>query len=154
MILLVCGTRTLTSKVSAEVLAKSRAAQAATFLVVGDSDGPDTHAKKWAEARGIRGACLVARWEQEGRAAGPNRNTRLVNRTLVEMRLQDLPAACVAIWDADSPGTLDTITKVLAAGIELEPWIVKGGPPRQATPSELANLISRAEAALARRRQK
>lgn len=153
MILLVCGTRTLTRKVSDEVLARSIAAQAATFLVVGDSDGPDTHAKKWAEARSIHGACLVARWGKEGHAAGPNRNTRLVNRTLAEAQIQQQPAACVAIWDADSPGTLDTIKKALAAGIGLEPWIIKGGPPRQATPAELANLISRAEAALARRRR-
>lgn len=152
MILLVTGTRTLTSKVSNEVLARSPSAQTATFLVVGDADGPDAHAKAWAEARGVHGAVLQADWTKHGPPAGPIRNTRLVHRALDEARRRNLHVSCLALWDGNSAGTLDTITKAQAHGIPLEVWVVQGGPPRQATPSELAHLITKAQARRAQRR--
>lgn len=144
MILLVCGTRTLLEVTTLEALHKSPSARAATFLVVGDCKGPDTHARAWAKERGIHGVVLKARWEQEGTAAGPNRNTRLVERTLHERTLQHTPAACLAVWDGQSQGTADTIRKAQAAGLALEVWLVKGEPPRLLRPQELARFLDNA----------
>lgn len=144
MILLVCGTRTLLDVTTLEALHKSPSARAATFLVVGDCKGPDTHASAWAKERGIHGVALKARWGQEGTAAGPNRNTRLVKRTLHERAARQTTAVCFALWDGQSQGTADTIRKAQAAGLPVEVWLVKGEPPRLARPQEVARLLDNA----------
>jgi hypothetical protein len=55
-------------------------------LLVGDAPGADTHARAWAEVRGVPVELFAARWAQmaaEGRprsAAGPERNRAMLDR--------------------------------------------------------------------------
>lgn len=142
MILLACGTRTFLDVTTLEALAKSKGAQAATFLVVGDCRGPDTHIKDWAKGRGVPGVVLQAHWDAEGPSAGPNRNARLVKRTLLERTSRQVPAVCFALWDGQSQGTADTIRKAQGVGLPLEVWLVKGEPPRLARPQEIERLLA------------
>lgn len=143
MIVVVCGTRTLLEVTTLEALHKSPAALTATLAVLGDCKGPDNHAKAWFTARGIKGVVLQARWDQEGKAAGPNRNARLIRRAQAESERRGVPAAVVAVWDGQSTGTADTIQRAQAVGLPLEVWLVKGAPPVLARPSQVAALLDR-----------
>lgn len=143
MIVVFCGTRTLLEVTTLEALHKSPAALTASFGIVGDCKGPDTHARDWLKARGVQGVVLQARWDQEGKAAGPNRNARLISRAQAESERRGIPAAVVAVWDGQSTGTADTIQRAQAAGLPLEVWLVKGAPPILARPSQVAALLDR-----------
>ena len=48
-------------------------------VIHGDAKGADTVAQKWAETRGCPVERYPANWKQEGRKAGPLRNTRMLD---------------------------------------------------------------------------
>ena len=90
-----------------------------SVVVTGGAPGPDTWAAEEIEQRSIEGLSVEvypADWETHGRAAGPVRNTTIVERC----------DRVVAFWDGQSKGTLDTIRKAVRAGKPVE--IV---PPRR-----------------------
>lgn len=95
-----------------------------TIIVSGGAAGVDTWAAKAARKRGLKVVEHRAAWEALGDAAGPIRNTAIV---------EDADEV-VAFWDGVSTGTLDTVRKAHAAGKPcriVEPW---DGPPSGSGP--------------------
>lgn len=78
-----------------------------TIVVSGGAPGVDRAAQEAAEARGLQVLVFRADWDRLGKAAGPARNTQIVE-------------ACdhlVAFMRAGgSPGTADSIAKARAVG--------------------------------------
>jgi hypothetical protein len=68
-------------------------------VVCGMSYGVDAVAKEWAEEHEIPLVPFYARWNTEGRAAGPKRNARMA----------EYADALIAIWDGKSRGTKSMI---------------------------------------------
>jgi len=75
-------------------------------VVTGCARGADACARKAAEELGLDCKTHVADWKGLGRAAGPERNRRIVADA----------DACVAFWDGRSPGTLNCIQQFVCAG--------------------------------------
>ena len=72
--------------------------------------GADYWAKVWAERKDIEVFTIKANWKLHGRAAGPIRNTRLI-----QMGQPDL---CVAFLGG--AGTADMVAKAIAAGVPVK----------------------------------
>lgn len=66
--------------------------------------GADGLGKRWAEWNWWTYKTFWADWDNEGRAAGPIRNTQMAKYTRPD-------GFCVAFWDGKSPGTADMIKK-------------------------------------------
>ena len=49
-----------------------------TLIIHGDATGADTIAAEWAEINNIKTWPFVAEWHKYGNAAGPKRNTRML----------------------------------------------------------------------------
>lgn len=62
------------------VLDKVQAKKPITLFIAGDADGLDFIATAWAYSRKIPVEIHCADWEKHGKAAGPKRNTCMVNR--------------------------------------------------------------------------
>lgn len=75
-------------------------------VVTGDASGADAIAATVAAELALK--CVVHRadWDRLGRAAGPERNARIVADS----------DAVVAFWDGKSRGTLDCISQAVRAG--------------------------------------
>jgi hypothetical protein len=69
--------------------------------------GVDYFAKCWGDARGIPVQTIEADWRKHGKAAGPIRNTKML----------DGPEQLIAIPDAESRGTWDMVRKAEAKGL-------------------------------------
>lgn len=78
-------------------------------LAQGGACGADALAREWAKRRGVTVATYLADWKALGRGAGPHRNQRM----LEEFR----PDLVLAF--AGGRGTLDTVTRARAMGIEV-----------------------------------
>lgn len=83
-------------------------------VVTGDARGADWVAYKQAGTRGLARVRHVAHWDELGKAAGPERNARVV-------------ADCdrlVAFWDGLSRGTKNAIDQARRAGkpVEIRRW--------------------------------
>ena len=78
-----------------------------TGIVSGGATGVDSLAEQYAKKHNLPLTVFKANWSAEGKAAGPNRNTKIVNEC----------TALVAFPDADSVGTYDTIRKAEKKGI-------------------------------------
>lgn len=77
-----------------------------TTVLSGGARGVDMLAVNAAKARGLAVEVIPADWDTLGRAAGPARNTLIVERA----------DYVVAFWDGQSRGTADTIAKAREAG--------------------------------------
>lgn len=80
-------------------------------LVVGDcKTGADLHARQWVvdDKYGLEPEVYFAEWNRFGNAAGPMRNTKMVDSGA---------DTCLAFWDGHSRGTHDCIEKAVRAGI-------------------------------------
>ena len=75
-------------------------------VISGGARGVDTVAVEEARECGLEVEEINAEWDEIGRAAGPLRNTKIVDRADI----------VVAFWDGRSSGTRDTIKKARAAG--------------------------------------
>jgi hypothetical protein len=73
-------------------------------IVSGGADGVDTAAAALADLGDIPLTVLEPDWEAYGKAAGPRRNSRIVERA----------DAVLAFWNGTSPGTRDTLAKARA----------------------------------------
>ena len=80
-----------------------------TEMASGGASGADDYAHQWAIARGIPAQVFRARWKQEGLAAGPIRNARM----LAEFK----PDAVVAF--PGGRGTADMTRKAGEAGVQV-----------------------------------
>jgi hypothetical protein len=75
-------------------------------IVSGGADGADMLAKKFADEHGldyVEFAVSNADWKKYGKAAGPRRNTKVVNKSDI----------VVAFWDGRSRGTKNTIDQTV-----------------------------------------
>lgn len=75
-------------------------------IVQGGARGADYIAKAWAEKHGIPGETFKAEWNKYGRAAGPIRNSAM---------LETRPDLVIAF--PGGRGTSDTVTKAVKLGI-------------------------------------
>jgi hypothetical protein len=83
-----------------------------TGVINGKAKGVDTLASRYALENNIaleEYPVSQEEWNQYGKRAGPMRNTRMLNKSN--------PDAILAIWDGESTGTGDMITKGIKAGI-------------------------------------
>ena len=77
-----------------------------TRIISGGARGPDKAAADAASKHGLDFVVFPADWGNEGKAAGFNRNTKIVEASDI----------IIAFWDLKSSGTKDTINKALKAG--------------------------------------
>lgn len=84
-------------------------------LIHGAARGADTLAAEWAASRGVPVEAYPARWETDGRKAGPLRNQRMLD--------EGKPTACVAF--PGGTGTADMVRRCEAAGVPV--WRVGWG---------------------------
>jgi hypothetical protein len=78
------------------------------FVMQGGADGFDHAAKTWADANGIEQKTFWAEWHKRGRAAGGERNQRMLD--------EGKPTLVLAFPPGVS-GTYDMIERAEAAGI-------------------------------------
>lgn len=72
-----------------------------THIVSGGSYGVDALAEWYATTYNIPYTVIPAEWSEHGKAAGPIRNTKIIESAEL----------VVAFWDMRSPGTKDSINK-------------------------------------------
>lgn len=78
-------------------------------IISGGATGADALGERYAKAEKIPLTVITADWKTYGKAAGPMRNTEIVERA----------ERVIAIWDGKSTGTADTIRKAKAQGKEV-----------------------------------
>ena len=108
-------------------------------LAHGDARGVDTLAKEWAERKGITPTPFPADWDTHGTAAGPIRNSEMVNWAVAQ---RDHQRKVVFIAFPGSKGTADCLRKAKRAGLMIREWRFKNGeaievgtPPRKQEPT-------------------
>ena len=79
-----------------------------TLLVHGGASGADKMAAEWANHRDVNSLEFSADWNGHGRAAGPLRNQRMVDR-----------GADLVVAFPGGRGTADCVRRARAAGIEV-----------------------------------
>jgi hypothetical protein len=109
MRLLVCGCRWLADQelVELEIWDELDGYTGAHTLIQGGSDGADALARNVFVFDTFE--TWRADWQQHGKAAGPIRNQQMID--------EGRPDRVLAFWDGKSRGTLDCITRAVAAGI-------------------------------------
>ncbi len=111
MRILVCGGRGYADQqFVTEVLDAFHAALGITVLIHGAAPGADTLARRWAGWRKVEEMPFPADWAEQGRAAGPIRNSRM----LAEGR----PDLVIAF--PGGTGTADMKRKAAKVGIRVE----------------------------------
>ncbi|HDR9497067.1 TPA: DUF2493 domain-containing protein [Burkholderia cepacia] len=84
MKIIVCGGRDYGQEEREErllfdVLDAQHALRPIELVIQGAARGADTMAKLWAEARSVDCLSVPAKWEKNGRGAGPIRNARMLD---------------------------------------------------------------------------
>lgn len=114
MILLICGTRTFADY---ELLCRKCDALTANYstgtVVSGGARGADLLGEQWGRSRGWAVRQFPARWDTEGKQAGPLRNRRMAAHVVAV----GAPFGVVAFWDGVSRGTKDMIDVATEVGI-------------------------------------
>lgn len=72
-----------------------------TLLISGGAKGADSLGEQYANENNIETLIFKPDWKKHGPAAGPIRNTDIVNNANI----------IVAFWDGESKGTKDSVTK-------------------------------------------
>ncbi len=85
-----------------------------SILIEGGATGADRMARYWAINKGIPVETYGADWERHGKAAGPIRNSRMIDDGLPDLVLAFVEGTNLA----DSRGTADMVGKAERAGIE------------------------------------
>lgn len=86
-------------------------------------DSPDVDAAAWGERMGLVVTPFPANWERYGRAAGKLRNLEMANYAVACRG----PAALLAVWDGESPGTANMIAHAVERGLHVVVKRVKKG---------------------------
>jgi len=79
-----------------------------TVLIHGDASGADRLSGEWAASKGIQVEARPADWKKHGRAAGPIRNSQM---------LDEQPELVIAF--PGGKGTADMVRKAKQAGLEV-----------------------------------
>ena len=79
-----------------------------TVLIHGDASGADRLSGEWAASKGIQVEARPAEWKKHGRAAGPIRNSQM---------LDEKPGLVIAF--PGGKGTADMVKKAKQAGLEV-----------------------------------
>ena len=80
-----------------------------SLLVSGGAKGADSLGERYANENNIETLIFKPDWKKHGPAAGPLRNTDIVNNA----------DTIIAFWDGESRGTKDSITKAEKLGKEV-----------------------------------
>lgn len=91
-----------------------------TEVVSGGARGTDTHGERWAKTFSIPIKRFLPDWDTHGKKAGALRNQQMA----------DYADALVAVWDGQSKGTADMITR--ARRLNLRIWVHRVKTPKQA----------------------
>lgn len=83
-------------------------------IISGHAKGADSLGERYALEKSLKCTIFKAEWSKYGRAAGPIRNSHML-----EYVKQENPIV-VAYWDGKSHGTKDTITKAKKLNITCE----------------------------------
>jgi len=78
-------------------------------LVSGGCSGGDKMVERYAKENNIHITIFKANWKKYGRAAGPIRNTKIIESC----------DCVVALWDGKSKGTGDSINKAKKLNLEI-----------------------------------
>lgn len=111
MKIIISGTRTFNDydtfkKVIRLALIKQNAVKEELEIVTGGCRGVDLLGERWAKENNIPIKRFDAEWKKYGRQAGPIRNRAMA-------KYGDF---LVAVWDGDSPGTLNMILNMKSFG--------------------------------------
>ncbi len=88
-----------------------------TEVVSGGCRGADLFGEEWAQENGIPIKRFPANWEKYGKAAGPIRNSQLVNYVNKEGGL-------ILIWDGKSKGSQDVLDKAIVWKLKIYEYII------------------------------
>jgi hypothetical protein len=109
MKILVCGGRNFDDrKMLHEVLGSMHSAVKVRHVIHGGASGADTLASSWARLNGAMDTSYGANWKLYGNAAGPIRNTKM---------LEDNPDIAYVVAFRGSNGTRNMVKQALAKGI-------------------------------------
>lgn len=115
-VVLVCGGRDFSRRaVVFGALRKMHDEQRIVLIVTGAASGADELAEAWARSSEIDYRGCPARWSQEGRAAGPRRNDRMLGY-LQSVRHGN---AIRVVAFPGGRGTADMVRRAREAGIEV-----------------------------------
>jgi hypothetical protein len=87
-----------------------------TEVVSGQCEGIDRLGEIWATTHDIPCSYFPADWDKHGKAAGPIRNSEMVNYA----------DALIAVWDGRSRGTMDVIKKARTKGLKVAVYSGEG----------------------------
>ena len=90
-------------------------------IVSGHAKGADSLGERYANGHNLKCTIFEANWKQYGRAAGPIRNSQML-----EYAKQENPMV-IAFWNGESHGTKDTINKAKKLNIRCEVIMYKEG---------------------------
>ena len=111
MITIIAGTRTINNYrlLKHEITKAEKDGIEITEVVSGGCMGVDELGEKYARVMEIPLHVFHAEWRTRGKAAGPIRNSQMV----------EFADALIAIWDGKSPGTRNIIKQARAAGLKI-----------------------------------
>ncbi len=84
-----------------------------TCIVQGDATGADRLGKRYADENEIPLLTFAANWDEHGKAAGPIRNSEMIDS------VKDEQAGFILLWDGKSRGSWDCLKKAYAAGLAI-----------------------------------
>lgn len=90
--IIVCGGRDFTDADSVKA-ALDRLLPRLALVITGGARGADSLAAAWADSVGVASIVMPADWANEGRAAGPRRNQRMLDRLLEVQRVGPIALA-------------------------------------------------------------
>ena len=102
---IIAGSRTITHLRWVEMAMVASRFQP-TLIISGTAPGVDRLGEQWAAARGIKVLRMPADWQAHGKAAGPIRNSAML----------EVADCIVVVWDGKSRGSQDMIAKANRSG--------------------------------------
>lgn len=121
--LVVCGTRTFDNVLFVrKKLNELTTKLGKLVVVVGDADGPDFIAEKWALLKGFAVVKFRADWSKFSKSAGPRRNAEMIGYAKCHK------SYFIAFWDGVSDGTGDCIDRARRVGLKIRVVKVRSRP--------------------------
>ena len=105
-------------------------------IVSGHCQGTDLLGELYAEKHGLKCSVFPAKWEKFGKAAGPIRNSEMIDY----ISDSENPMV-IAFVGPNSKGTMDTVNKAVKAGFTIYKigYVVEEGKPRIVSGSRTEN---------------
>lgn len=127
MIVLVCGSRSVTRDAIPSMREELGVLPKGTVVIHGDARGADRLAAEVAESLGLWVEAYPAAWQVYGRRAGMIRNRVMLARK---------PDLVLAWWDGESAGTADTLREARRRGIAVRVLPPAGYGPHHHHPGD------------------